>query len=48
MNIFKYNLYQNKNDRSHSALAASKIKVPSRERVEKTQADLDLNESPFP
>ena len=38
--------YHNKNDRTHSVLAASKFKVLSRERLVKTQAD--LNESPFP
>ena len=37
--------YQNKNDRLDSVLAASKLKVLSRERLVKTQAD--LNKSPF-
>ena len=44
--IFSNKLYQSKNDRSHSVLAAFKLKVLSRERLVKTQAD--LNESPFP
>ena len=44
--IFANKHYHNKNDRSHSVLAASNFKVLSRERLVKTQAD--LNESPFP
>ena len=46
LRIFSNKHYQNKNNRSHSVLAASKLKVRSRERLVKTQAD--LNESPFP
>ena len=44
--IFSNKHNHNKNGRSHSVLAASKLKVLSRERLVKTQAD--LNESPFP
>ena len=44
--IFSNKHYWNKNDRSHSVLAASKLKALSRERLVKPQAD--LNESPFP
>ena len=43
---FQINSIKNKNDLSHSVLAASKLKVLSRGRLVKTQAD--LNESPFP
>ena len=43
--IFSNKHYQNKNDRLDSVLAASKLKVLSRERLVKIQAD--LHKSPF-
>ena len=39
--IFSNKYYQNKNDRSNAVLAASKLKVLSRGRLVKTQADLN-------